>query len=278
MDGESPTPPTGTLESEPVRPPDEYESASEATRDYADMIPSQYQKKPKSKKWLFIVLAVVVLLLLAAGTYWFLLRPKPKEAIKQTATTTAETETEAPTTIPAAKNINYASSQFGLSLDYPENWKLTDTEGSGVMAIKSPSFKLSGSNGQIVITFRNKQQKLPEFDTGNAMAARTSEKIAYTKPSQSQRAQTYLSFLRYASSAGNGIDGIFITGDNGYQAGQAIPKADVLPVDPVVSVTFVKCSDESCTTNSPLSIENNLWDDKTFSDPIKNILTSLVIS
>ena len=130
--------------------------------------------------------------------------------------------------------------------------------------------------GQIVFTIRDKQQALPEFDSGNAVAARPSEKIAYVKPAPGQRANTYLSFLRYMDSA-NGLDGIYITGDTGYTLDQAIPKADFVPIEPVVSLTFFRCDGNCSGDNLAMSITPTSWDDKDFSNPLKALLQSLVI-
>lgn len=211
------------------------------------------------------------------------LRQKSKETASVPQTQSTPEPLQPTKTIPSAPPKHYLSSQFSLSLDYPENWQLTDVEDSGRLVLRSPTVKLKDAEGQptdaqIVITMRDKQQKLTEFNTGNAVAVLASEKITYTTPSQSQRAQTYLSFLHYGDSLVTTIDGVYITGDTGYKVGQAIPKADISPIDPVVSVTFVKCMDTNCSGNEAFSVDNSMWNDKTFADPIKTILTSLSIS
>lgn len=279
MDGEHTPDPSA-----PPRQPDDFEAASEETRDYADIIPSKYQSAPKKKrKWPKIVAILVVLGVLGGAGYWFLSRPQPKQDITQTpaANSTNETDKEAD----SAKPKHYVSNQFTVSFDHPADWVITDDENGGRLTLKSPATQLRDSSGQtvtgqIVITMRDKKQLLPEFDKGNAAAARESEKITYTKPSQVQRAQTYLSFLRLASlaTADTTIDALFITGDAGYQTGQAIPRADILPMEPVISVSFFKCSDKFCVSPEPLGISATNWDDKTFANLIKNILTSLVFS
>lgn len=120
---------------------------------------------------------------------------------------------------------------------------------------------------------------MPEFDKGNAVAVRESEKIAYTKPSSVQRGSTYLSFLQYASSTATSLDGAYITGDVGYQKDQAIPKADFTPVDPVISLTFVKCADNSCTgEGTPIGVATTMWEDASFGKPLKTMLQSLVVN
>lgn len=279
MDGEHTPDPSAPL---PPKQPDDLEAASEETRNYTDITPPEYQSAPKKKrKWPKFIIALILLGALGGSGYWFFLRPEPKPETTQNPATDTTNKTDEEST----ELEHYISNQFTASLDHPADWEITDAENSGRLTLKSPATRLKDSSGQtvtgqIIITMRDKKQLLPEFDKGNAIAARESEKITYTKPSAVQRAQTYLSFLRLASSTTTDttIDILFITGDAGYQTGQAIPKADILPMEPVISVSFFKCADKFCVSPTPLAISSTNWDDKTFADSIKNILTSLVFS
>ena len=68
---------------------------------------------------------------------------------------------------------------------------------------------------------------------------KASEKIKYSNPTSVQRAETYLTFVQYSTTArGEGIDALYITGDNGYQKDQYIPKTDMINLDPVIVVSF----------------------------------------
>lgn len=144
------------------------------------------------------------------------------------------------------------------------------------------SLKVStGQNvtGQITLTIRDPSQPLPEFDKGNATATIDSVKIAYSHPSQNQRANTYMSFLTYASSAASGIDGIYITGDYGYKKVQAIPKVDIQKIDPITSITFAKCADNSCSgKTTPLNLAVSDWQNGQLSGPLTKMLESLSIT
>jgi hypothetical protein len=143
--------------------------------------------------------------------------------------------------------------------------KLKDTSGQNI-------------DGQIIMTIRGKTKKLSEFDKGAATAVLDSEKISYTKPSQTQRGDTYISFLALAGSKDGGLDGIYITGDAGYQKNQAVPTVDISRIDPITNVTFVKCSDSKCSgTPTALTVEPENWEDTNFSKPIKTLLQSLTI-
>lgn len=228
--------------------------------------------------WAGIVLFVFAILAIAYKT----LSNKPKKP--STATTSqnqvAQTQATSAAIITTATK-NYASQNFALSFNYPQDWTVTDS-GGGVMTVKSPSLTLKDSSGQsqkafVVLTFRNKTQKLAEFDAGSAVAERDSIKIAYTKPTQSQRGDTYISFLRYAKSS-SGLDGVYITGNSGYKAGQTIPLADIQKVDPVINYSFIRDTSGTKIAAGPVTIASSVWDDSNFSTPLINVLKSLVIT
>ncbi|MDB5161054.1 MAG: hypothetical protein JWO96_434 [Candidatus Saccharibacteria bacterium] len=233
-----------------------------------------YWKKPK-KRWPKYVLIAILLAAIAAGVYWFALKPKPV-----TKTTSQNTASQTPAKAAgqiAATTKSYSSSNFYLTFSYPQDWTVTDN-GGGIMTVKSPSLNLKNATGQtvegnIILTIRDKTQKLTEFDKGNATATRASDKIAYTKPAQTQRGSTYISFLQYASTTSTGaLDGVYITGDNGYQKAQAIPLVDITKVDPVISVTFLNKAGTS------MSIPDSQWYDTSFSGPLKTMLESFSIT
>ncbi|MBI1857220.1 hypothetical protein HY003_00250 [Candidatus Saccharibacteria bacterium] len=262
---------------------DAYRDSLEETRDFADLTPPKYRSKLRSQRSLGLIFVFGTLVVIGVIGYWFFVRTGPQES-KPQPTSVRQSETSSKPTV-ASKH--YISGQFGLSMDYPEDWVLTDVEGNGQLILRSPSNKFKNIrggqdiNGQIIIMIRTKQQKFPEFDKGNALATRASEKITYTQPAQNQRGQTFLSFLHLAGSTTSEttIDAMFITGDTGYQLAQAIPKADILPIEPVISVAFVKCSDSSCSeAGASVGVPSSMLDDKNFVDPIKAILTSLIIS
>ncbi|HSD56447.1 MAG TPA: hypothetical protein VLA92_04830, partial [Candidatus Saccharimonadales bacterium] len=235
-------------------------------------------------------LAVILAAGLAFGAYWMFMR-KDNTNTKKTTTNTAtnsdnshSSDIEEDTAI-ATETEHHTSSQFMLEFDYPKDWKVTDEAGSGKLTATSPGLMLKDASGksytgQVVFTVRNKQQALPEFDKGNAVAMRESTKINYTKPSQAQRAATYISFLRYASSVTEGaVDGVYITGDVGYQKDQAVPKADFTSVDPIISITFLKCTDENCSgEGTTAAVQSKAWDEAAFGKPLQSMLQSLIVN
>ena len=150
------------------------------------------------------------------------------------------------------------------------------------MSVVSPAMKLTDAGGrsftgQIELLIRTTQQKLTEFQAGNAVAVMDSQKITYSKPTQTQRANTYLSFLQYATASG-GLNGVYITGDFGYTKDQAVPLVDINKADPIISLVFNKCLNDTCTKVTPAAITASSWSDASFSDPLLNMLKSFAIT
>lgn len=286
MDGQNQMPPK-------PKESDDFEEASKATasdtyEDYEKRKSFSYTApKHNLRKVLIIVLVVVLLGGAGGGAYWFLIKKDSKDASKKSASNSQQSSGDQSSNeeIITTETEHYASSGFMLEFDYPKDWKVSEPSDGGVLTAKSPALSLKQADGktvtgQVVFTIRNKQQTMPEFDKGNATAVIASEKINYAKPSSAQRGSTYLSFLTYAGSVqANRLDGVFITGDVGYQKGQAIPKADFTPVDPVISVTFLKCADQSCSGDgTQIGIDASMWQQTGFGTPTKSMLQSLVIS
>jgi hypothetical protein len=238
-------------------------------------LPPNYHKNP-TKKGRYAFIAVVVLLIIGAAVYWFLLKPKPATA--PTSVNSSSSSRNSQSTQAKLDTEHYESSNFNLGFDHPKDWKVSDVSGSGKLTVTSPVMKLTDSDnqkvdGQIIMTIRDKTQKLSEIDKGAAAAILDSEKIAYTKPAETQRGNTYISFLNYASSTGSnaaGIDGIYITGDAGYQKDQEVPAVDISKIDPIINVIFM-------SNNKAITIDSKNWSDNSFSKPIKTLVQSLAI-
>lgn len=267
---------------EPDEEPMDYQAAAQSGADYIKTA-SPYKQPGKGRKVLLIAIVVLLVVGLASGGWYFYNKHKTNDKAKK-ATQSSQQATPITKHTITDETKNYISPEFFLSFDYPADWTITDTTGSGILTAKSIPVTLMNATSQaitaqVTLTFRNKTQKLTEFDNGNAVASRDSDKISYLKPTPSQRGQTYISYLQYATStSGDVIDGIYITGDFGYKKGQAIPKVDITKVDPVISITFGKCVDEKCTNTTPVSISADSWNDKSLSDPLNNMLKSLSIS
>lgn len=236
-----------------------------------------YAPPKASQRWLRGVAIVVAVIAVVAGGFYA--AKHVHFGSKNHATKPAPVAVQTPT---QTKTKDYTSSTFNLSLSYPQDWGVLEP-GNGKLTVTSPVLQLKNMNGKsvaarVVVTIQNKPTGLPEFKNGSAVAPIDSEKISYTHPTSTQRAQTYLSFLSYATTKGNGLDAIFVTGDNGYQKGQAIPESDVLQTNPLITVSFLQCADAACSSGgTALTLSGTAWSDTAVSQPVKTILTSLVL-
>lgn len=261
----------------------EEEKNQEPDRSTADYANYQKPEKPRNPIWkkLGIGAAALVLVLgLAAGGYWFIKNrgagPKPassSESAQQSNNATSQITTE---------TKKFESADFKLSFDYPGNWTASEDNPEEI-SVLSPGIKMKDVDGkdvtgQVYFRVRAKGQKLQGFDKGDATAVLSSEKIAYTSPSQVQRASTYITFLRYADNAA-GLDAIYITGDLGYEEGQTIPKTDIEKVDPIISIEFYLCPNSGCMELSGVyGIGAETWSNENIKLALENMLKSLTIN
>lgn len=259
--------------------------AEKAAQVFQEHITSEGQapKRKKSggkRRWL-IVAGVLVVLAGVGGVVYVLAKSDGKKEANVPAATdnTESSSTGSSSGLASSETKDYTAAQLGLSLKYPSDW--TVDEATGEIIFRSPSAHLPGTKpsvwGLVEVTIRAKGQPLPEFESGNATATRQSELLTYAKPSQNQRANSHLTFVAYAPEA-NGLNAMYITGDNGYQKGQAVPQVDIANMDPVISVAFLTCGDEkSCTNASQTSLEVSAWDDQEFSSVLKSMLQSIIV-
>lgn len=263
--------------------PDQGQSKPTYSKNY-NSVDYDYHKDKHTKRNILIALCILLLAIGGGAAYWFFVREKPAQntAANKPASQQAQSE---PVSAIAEETKNHNSKNFSLSFDYPKDWNVVDEESGEKLTATSPAMQLTGADnqkvtGQIVLTFRKQGQPLGEFDAGNALAIRDSEKVAYTAPSPGQRGSTYLSFLAYANAANPAaLDGVYVTGDSGYQKGQAVPLVDISKVNPVITLTFQSCTDGACSDASPpLAIANSMWDAAVFSGPLKKMLESLVVN
>ncbi|HEX8763345.1 MAG TPA: hypothetical protein VF733_06350 [Candidatus Saccharimonadales bacterium] len=264
-------------------PLSQQESERQARINYLKSLNADHnrQESPRRRRlWLIIV---SVILLAAVGTAaWFLL--VKKEPAKPT-TTAKQSQNQMPESEdPAAplKTKHYDSTTFNLGFDYPDDWVVSEVDGRLLVSSKAIKLKSASGqnlNGRIQVLIQPKQTTIKDFAKGNGVAMLDSEKITYTKPTQTQRAQTYLSFVNYPSSSAQGIDAIYITGDIGYQKDQAVPMVDIVRVDPLITASFMQCPNEACSgAVAPLTLAATEWTGKVIvGKSLKTILTTLSI-
>ncbi len=266
------------------RPEDDFEAAGQSMKEYMQQVePLQRAKRKRRKGWLVFLIILLILAVAGAAAYWYMYvrEEAPGQAVQET-----EREEEVSQPADELEDVplkEYSSSGFGLTFEFPENWRVQETADGSRLTAVSPAVQFMDTTnkivtGQITLSIRDKSVELTEFADGNAVAVRESERMSYARPSSNQRGQTYLSFLGFIGSAG-GIDGVYITGDTGYQEGQAVPAADFVPVEPIISLTFQECVDSECTAASEenVSVDPGSWEYNPVLKQAKSILESLTI-
>lgn len=252
-------------------------------KDFSYTDAKLYSKKPKRNNKLYLILTtlIVIIILSIAGIFLIL---KPKSSSNKSVNTSPKTTVSKNfnnSIAPVAKITSYSSTNFSLTVNYPDNWVISDTPST--LSITSPittivNDKNQTVQGKIIINVSPKGQLPSDFTNAPAVAVANSQLISYTNPTPAQDAQTYLSFLQYATTTTvGGLNGIYVTGNYGYLKGQNISQSDVQSVDPLVRVSFEECS-MSCKELSPMVISINDWNKTSFSLPIINIMKSFQFS
>jgi hypothetical protein len=244
----------------------------ETGEDIAKLMPSLHKKKRWPK-----VTAIIVLMVVVAGAgfvYWH--KNHTSEHTKSTASQSIKTPKYV-----APPTTQYSSSNLDVTFNYPNSWTVTESV-NNTLTVTSTAMELTTANsktvlGKVVMTVQNEPgATINGFATGSALAVMASQIVTYQDPSSSQAAQTYLSFLQYATTtSSSGLDGIYVTGNYGYQSGQTIPESDISQVDPLITVTFTSCSNSSCQNTSPLTVSVSMWSEQDFAKPILAMLESL---
>jgi hypothetical protein len=227
----------------------------------------------------FISGAVLAILLIGGAV---VLANKNQPAVHKVATSTVHTSSKA-AAVPKIATTSYTANNFNVALEYPTGWNVVSDTASSVL-IESPVMQLKTAasqtlSGKVLVTIQPQGQLPTSFGTADATAVSTSKLITYVQPTSNQRAQTYISFVQYAATTTSGaLDGIYITGDYGYQKDQTIPRTDLTNLNPLVTVTFGNCADTKCTSLTSTNIPVSTFDNPTFSAPILTLLESLAFS
>ncbi len=234
--------------------------------------PSQKPPKNKSKKFLFIF--AVIFIIVVVVLFSLFSHPKIKNS---------NTKTNAPTKSQTKiSQLTYNSTSSSLDFSYPSNWIVNDNN-SGLITISSPISQLPQTTnqnikGRVVITI-NQQTTIPTTFGTYSVAIDNSAKLSYKSPTQYQRNQTYLTYVQYpATTASNGLDAVYITGDFGYTKNQVIPQTDIAKLNPLIIISFVSCKDSSCSSTAPLTVSNSFETNQLFSNQTVGIISSLQLN
>ena len=228
------------------------------------------------KKLLIVLVAIIVIVALVGGGYhlWHD-RKHVNTSAKKTTVTVNHISIPNPTQ-------NYSSDNLSLTLNYPSNWVIVDALGSNQMTITSAPLKLLNAysqpiTGKITLTILNySPSTVTGFNGNSSTASIKSQLVTFANPTPDQIASTYISFAHFPASTtpSNSIDGIYVTGNYGYQVNQDIPQANITSQSPIIYYTFTECSNSTCSgTTKSLSIPASLWQDKNFSGPLLNMIS-----
>ena len=239
------------------------------------------QKQSWKRRSFIAVIIVVLIIAIGVGVHWLFSSPKHTPIYKAASQTASNTRTSSNSKAPSSgPTKSYTATDFNLSFNYPAGWTVFNN-GSGPMTVTSPSTQLTSASGQtvaglITMTIQPQGQIPASFSAGAALAVLNSQKISYTHPTSAQLSQAYISFVQYsATTTKGGLDGVYLTGNYGYQKDQTIPSSDIAKISPLVTVTFTKCGNTACTSNlNPLTIASTSWSKSAFQTPIKNMLAS----
>lgn len=264
----------------------------QARIEYLQSLRQDSGKKRKKSKLKPFIIGLVGLLIIGAASAGAYIRlhdsgPAKKQSVQTTPQQTNRTSEQPTVDSDQSKTADikeFTSSTFHLSLSYPGDW--TPEELADKLTITSPVVSLANGSGQatsgkIVFSVRPRQDKPAEFAAGKVVAVLASDKVSYAKPSASQRATTYLSYLQYAgTTVKGGLDGIYITGNYGYKYAQVVQLAEISKIDPLIEVSFVSCADTTCAvaTQKQLTLSSASWKTDTANRPaVEAMLKSLVL-
>jgi hypothetical protein len=241
--------------------------------------------RPKPKRRLRLLTAAIVVVFIAAaayGSFWLGTHEANKKQTKKSAQSTASTTSQKPNvSTTQTQTKQYQSTNFGLSFAYPLDW--TVTESTAKLTVTSPVLSLVTAVGakasvHVVLTIQNQASSIAGFPAGGAVASLESDKLSYSQPSTVQRAQTYVSYLSYTETSG--LDAVYVTGDNGYQQSQQVPMSDIVKGNPLISVGFESCQNDTCTTGTtdPVTLQASSWKTSPAGKDINSMIESLVIN
>jgi hypothetical protein len=173
----------------------------------------------------------------------------------------------------------YSSQFFAMTMTYPRNWILKDSK-HGLITITSPLTNLTSDTyklvkGQVILTFAQQGSIPSGFNGGTDLAVLNSALVAYTNPTQFQSSQTYISFVQYpTTNVIGGLNGVYVTGNYGYQKDGVIPASEIQTINPLITATFRQCQNTACKAFEPLTITSGSWS----SSPIGSIVTAIISS
>lgn len=244
---------------------------------YAKVAPKNNHPKKKKSKSKYLLLAFTLILLIGISFYLYSEKHKSKITAEN-----SKTKVVAPSFSNFNKANNYNSTGFGLSITLPAGWNVQSDDFNGII-IDSPLVELKNPDNtkqqyKVILTMALTGVVPASVSVHNPTAVIDSSKITFTNPSASQKAQSYLSFIRYSNESNqDSVNALFLTGNSDYQKNDTILSASLKRLNPTVFYSFVKCPSGNCSSSSSaINISN--WSDKDFRNTLTKILCSISFS
>ena len=251
-------------------------------KDYSYINTQNTVSKKTSKLWLYIsgAIALIVIVLGVFALLHYTNHKTPKRQNSSTHKSSPAVSTKSPAT--NVPTTNYTSTAFNFTVTYPTTWTVS-AQGNSSVSISSPAMSLTSDlgktvKGEVVFNVFN-QGQLPAAFGSSSVAVLDSQDLNFANPTSYQAAQTYISFVQYpATTVKGGLDGIYVTGNNGFVKDGSISGAQVNQVSPLIYFNFVLCKNQACSNTVPLTVSSTIWNSSSFSTEIDNIVKSLSFS
>ncbi len=221
------------------------------------------------KRRTIIVFAVIILILVVGGA-WFLTKHKSGKLKNLSVTQTVE-----PATGGVSKSTTtYVSNgnDLNLTFNYPSNWSVTppshDNSTDQTITVSSPLTSIftatnSTVTGRVVMEVRPASATINELNANSPIEAITSTQIAYSQPTANQYQYPYVSYIHFSngSNVSGAFEEVMVTGSQILTQNEPLSGDYLAGLDPIISASFYKCSNPTCTGSSqtPLSINGSTW-------------------
>lgn len=159
--------------------------------------------RPLGKKKIVLVIIGMAITVAGIGLITWKLLVKENPTVNSTqATNPATSQPSAQTSdsdIPSYTTTKeYENGLLALKLDYPDTWKISESENKDGVRIESPDFTYTTLDkgqvkGNFRIYIRKGARSVDSKYIGRGVAESDSVKLVYSKPTPGQRAETYLS-------------------------------------------------------------------------------------
>lgn len=159
--------------------------------------------RPLGKKKIVLVIIGIAITIFGIGliTWKLLIKENPTSSTsKVTAPSSSQpTEQSTDSDVPNYTTTKeYENGLLALKLDYPDTWKITESENKDGVRIESPDFTYATLDkgqvkGNFRIYIRKGARSTDSKYIGRGVSIADSQKLVYTKPTPGQRTETYLS-------------------------------------------------------------------------------------